>query len=150
MTVYDDTLFRTQFPEFSDTTQYPQSLISGYWDMAAIFISSDDSPYNMLNGDALALALNQMTAHLMTMGANAASGVSPGSEQGGYETSSSIDKISVSRMTPPVKGMWQFWLAQTPYGQALLALLSVMSVGGTFAGGLPEREAFRKVGGVFW
>ena len=76
---YDDALFRTQFPEFADTTAYPEAMISAYWDMATNFISAEDCPYNVLNGSALALALNYMTAQLMTLGQQAIASAIPGS-----------------------------------------------------------------------
>jgi Protein of unknown function (DUF4054) len=150
MTVYDDTLFRTQFPEFADDVKYPPALISAYWDMASLFIDNVDFPCRMLSGGQLALSLNYMTAHLMVMGMRASGAATPDANTGGIETGASIDKISITQMAPPVKGMWDYWLAQTPYGQALLALLSIVSVGGMSVGGIAEREGFRKAGGVFW
>ena len=150
MSTFNETLFRTQFPEFSDTTKYPSELLDAYFDMAQVFISVTDSPFNMLNGKSLALALNYMTAHLLTLGLQASAAANVIGNQGGYETSSTIGDISVTKLAPPTKDAWGFWLVQTPYGQALQALLSVIGVGGTMVGGLPERTGFRKVGGVFW
>lgn len=150
---YDDVLFRVQFPEFTDPTKYPAPMLTMYWSMASRFLAVDGSPCAMLSGDDAALALNMMTGHILAlwkMNADSAAGGNPGSEQGGFETSASIGEISVSKLAPPVKGAWDWWLAQTPYGQMLWAFLSVMSVGGLSVGGLPEREGFRKVGGVFF
>lgn len=149
---YDDTLFRAQFPEFSDTTKYPTVLLSAYYDMACEFIDSTDSPCRLLNGGGLALALNYMTAHILSLGIIASQSLAGGGgapAQGGFETSASIDKISVSKVPPPAKDAWGYWLGQTTYGQSLWALLSVKGVGGLSVGGLPEGDAFRRVGGVF-
>ncbi len=152
MAQYDDALFRKQFPEFSDTTAYPTDLLELYWATAREFIGTKDSPCNVLSGSTLALVLNYMTAHLLVLGRQAAQGgpAGAGSSQGGFVTSSSIDKISVSTLAPPAKDGWEWWLAQTTYGQTIWALLKIKAVGGLSVGGLPERGSFRKVGGVFF
>jgi len=149
MATYDDALFSTQFPEFTDTTAYPAILIGGYFAMAQLFITTEGCPFDALQGAQLALALNQMTAHLLVLGKQAAT-AAPESNQGGFETSASIGEISVQKLAPPVKDGWDYWLYSTPYGQMLLALLSVMAVGGLSVGGLSERTSFRKAGGVFF
>lgn len=151
MPTYNDATFRAQFPEFTDPVKYPQATFQVYFGMAQLFIQADGNPFAILNGDALQLALNYLTAQLYTLGQNAAAtAANPGADQGGFETSSTIGEISVAKLPPPAKDMWQWWLAQTPYGQALQALLSVLAVGGLYVGGLPEREGFRKIGGVFF
>jgi hypothetical protein len=162
MAAYDDALFRSQFPEFADTTTYPEALLSGYWDMATNFINPSDSgatgtsscgcPYNfqILNGNSLALALNYMTAQLLTLGQQALANGTPGSDQGGFIVSAKIGEIIIAKLPPPAANAWQWWLGQTPYGQALLAMLQVLSVGGLSFGGLNERGSFRKGGGLFW
>jgi hypothetical protein len=149
MATYNDALFRAQFPEFADTVAYPAAMLSGYFTMAQLFIVADGSPCASLQGDQLQLALNQMTAHLMILGQQAATGV-PGTAQGGFETSASIGEISVQKLAPPAADAWQWWLVQTTYGQALSALLSVLATGGLSVGGMSERSSFRKAGGCFW
>ena len=146
---YDDTLFRAQFPEFASTTDYPEALISAYYDMALIFIGTEGSPCDFLRGAQLALVLNQMTAHLMVLGKQAIA-AGPVSNQSGFDMSATIGEISVAKLSPPVKDAWDWWLYQTPYGQAMMALLSALAVGGLSVGGLDERSSFRKAGGVFW
>lgn len=148
---YDDANFRAQFPEFSDTAKYPEATIQIFWNIAIEFISDSDSPCSILRGNTRRAALNMLTAHLMVLSSQAAQGpAGAGQSQGGYETSATIGDVSVSRMQPPVKNGWQFWLSQTPYGQQLWALLSLKAVGGWSVGGLPERTGFRKIGGVFF
>lgn len=146
---YDDAAFRAMFPEFADSTKYPAPMISLYWDLATTFISVSGCPCNMLSGKQLTAALNYMTAHLLTLALRQANETNPEDGTGGIELSASIDKVSVTMMAPPADNMWRFWLAQTPYGQALLALLAMVSVGGFSVGGLPERTAYRKVFGTF-
>lgn len=58
--------------------------------------------------------------------------------------------VSVGMTPPPAKNMWQWWLATTPYGVQLMALLQSLTVGGFIVGGAPELGAFRRVGGVFY
>ncbi|USN16333.1 hypothetical protein PLUTO_00170 [Luteibacter phage vB_LflM-Pluto] len=150
MAQYDYNLFITQFPEFSDNSLYPDVLIHAYWDMANVFITADGCPCAILSGSSASLALNYMTAHLLSLGLRAKSADAPGDASGGFLTSATIDKISVASLAPPVKDMWQWWMAQTSYGAALVALLEGLAVGGLTIGGLPERLGFRKVGGVFF
>lgn len=148
---YDDATFRAMFPEYADTTLYPASLIQVFWDLAGDFIAIPNyTCFAILRGNAASTALYYMTAHLLTLSQQQVnSGQAPGAVQGGYETGATIDKISVQQMAPPATTMLSWWLAQTPYGQALAALLTMLAVGGTSVGGLPERVAFRKVGGTF-
>jgi hypothetical protein len=65
-------------------------------------------------------------------------------------TSATIDKVSVGLMQPPVKDSFQYWLMTTPYGKQVLALARAAFGAGFYVSkGLPERQAFRKVGGTF-
>lgn len=151
---FDPQQFRDRFPEFADDTVYTDARLEMYWDMANIFISSDGSPCRVLTGKQLALALQLMTAHLLSLSVQAASDSSTGAagsgESGGFVTSASVGDISVSKLAPPATDGWQFWLSGSPYGTELWALLSLLSAGGFYVGGLPEREGFRKIGGTFW
>ena len=156
---FDPVAFRLLFPAFADETVWPDAVLAAYWAIAREYIGVPDSPAYALNGGALQFALNCMTAHLAMMLSTEAiegtpegggSGSVSGGVAGGIITSASIGSVSVSSLPPPLKGMWDWWLGQTPYGMQLLALLNLLSVGGFYVGGLPERKAFRKVGGVFW
>lgn len=149
MPAYNDATFRAQFPEFTDPTLYPAATLQVYFGMAQLFIQADGNPCAILSGDALQLALNYLTAQLYTLGKNAAASATPGADQGGFETSATIGEISVAKLAPPAKDMWEWWLSQTPYGQSLAALLSLLSVGGFYVGGLAEGSSFRKAGGIF-
>lgn len=136
---FDAAEFKAAFPAFASLDD---STLQGYWDAAICYVSPDN--YGWLVDDCRLRALNLMTAHLAKLSEIIATGQLPGLEQ-----SASIDKISVTMTPPPVKTQFQWWLSLTPYGQQLLALLMVRSVGGFYIGGLPERAAFRKVGGLF-
>ena len=152
MATYDDALFRKQFPEFADEYTYPASAIQVYFEMAGMFISNPTCQWSMLTGERLPTVMNYMTAHLMTLSnqAKASSGAGGSVAQGGFEVSASIGEISVSRLAPPATGAWDWWLYQTPYGTALMALLSVLAVGGLSVGGNEEASSFRRAGGVFF
>lgn len=140
---FDYALFQQQIPAYATTPA--ESVIAGYWDIATTYIPAVDNFCGGLQGNGLQLVLNLLTAHLIYQGNLIAKG-----QTAAIVTSSTIDKVSVSLMEPPVKGMFQYWLATTPYGQQLLAMLTLRSSGGwNVSKGLPERRAFRKVGGTF-
>lgn len=137
--------FRLLFPAFADPAKFSDAYIQIQWTAATSFLGAYDGC--LLNGSALQLALNYMTAHLMQSNVILAAG-GPGATVG-VTIGATIDKVTVSMQPPPVKNGWQWWLLTTPYGAYLWALLSAKSAGGFYIGGLPERRAFRKVGGVF-
>lgn len=142
MFTLDIATFRALFTEFSNTTTYPDDSITMNWDTATIYVSAED--HGWLNGRARERAIYLMTAHslkLMTMLGNG--------EEPKIINSSSRDKISVTAEPPKLSTHFQYWLSLTPYGMELLTLLKASAVGGMYVGGLPERSAFRKVGGMF-
>lgn len=143
---FDPTLFRAMFPPFANSTTYPDMTLQSYWDTATCFISNKN--LGSLTGVCRQKAINYMTAHLLqltiTIGNNAANAKTPFVLQ-----SATIDKITVTTKPPEFKNDWQWWLATTPYGMTLYALLFSRAIGGYFIGGLPERAAFRSVGGIF-
>lgn len=139
------TAFRLMFPAFADATKFPDEYIQIQWTAATGFLGSYDGC--LLAGDALQLALNYLTAHLMQSNVLLLAG-GP-SATVGVTIGATIDKITVSMAPPPAKNGWQWWLLTTPYGAQLWALLSAKSAGGFYFGGLPERRGFRKVYGTF-
>lgn len=155
MAVLDTATFRAAFPAFASETRYPDAAITIYWDLASSFITNSDSPYTILSGTQLQTAMNLLTAHLLTIFTTSSKPVAGGAantggSMGGFTQSATIGEVSISKLAPPAKDGWEWWLAGSTYGQALWALLGVLAVGGTDFGGLPERQGFRKVGGVFW
>ncbi len=139
---FDVSLFRQQFPAFSNSATFPDAMLQMYWDMATCYIS--DCDYGWLNDGCRLLAINLMTAHLTALSVIIAAGETPG-----IVNSATIDKITVSLTPPPIPNQWRWWLNTTPYGAQLLALLAANSAGGFYIGGLPELSAIRKVGGIF-
>lgn len=141
--VFDVAAFRVQFPAFANVVTFPDATLQMYWDQATSYVS-DNGSYGALQGVNRQLALNLMTAHLTAISVIVAGGQTPGIVQ-----NATIDKITVGLVPPPVPNEWRWWLNTTPYGQQLLALLEVNSVGGFYIGGLPELLSFRKFGGFF-
>lgn len=135
--------FRAAFPAFSSDTLYTDQQLQIYWDFAVCAMTDADNCG--MSGDCLQHALNLMTAHITQILTKAAYG------QGsvGVKTQAHVDKVQVTYAPPPFKTGWQAWLAQTPYGMTLWALLSAAAVGGFYFNGRPEQNAFRKVGGYF-
>lgn len=148
---YVDATFRSLFPEYTDTTKYPEAVVQLLYGVAQDFVFPGSSYCTMLRGSAADYAQYLMTAHLLYLrGQRVAAGDDAGGESVGFVQSASVGDVSVTRATIPAADQWQYWLSGTPYGQELLALLQGVSVGGIYVGGLPERTGFRKVGGVFF
>lgn len=133
---FDYEQFIALFPAYSNSTQYPEPTLQAYWNSAINYIS-DIGNYGAMQGDTRQYALNLMTAHLTYIAGLIANGTVPYLMQ-----NSTIDKITIGLTLPPLKNQWQWWLMVSPYGQQLLALLQVNSVGGFYIGGSPVLNNF--------
>lgn len=129
---FDLPTFRSLYPAFAGVSDAAVTVAAG---QAACYIDSTCA-------DDCAIYL--MVAHLLQLAANAATG-----KPGGQITTATIDKVSVTVVQAPGTTSYTYWLNSTPYGQQLAALLARCAAGGTHVGGLPERAAFRSVGGLF-
>lgn len=124
---------RNTFPEFSDETKYPDSLISSFILQAGCYISTQN--YGCLTADCRTLLIELMVVHLIYINnmilANSATG-----GQVGQMASASIDSVSVNMVIPDNSNALKYWLNQSPYGQRYLALLSAHAfpvyLGGSF------------------
>jgi hypothetical protein len=143
--VFDPDTFRVLYPQFASSSAFPTPALQARFDLATAYVSSDI--YGDMPPAARAQALNLMTAHLLAVGVLIAQNNYSG--QVGVVTGATIDKVAITLQPPPDRGQWRWWLNATPYGAELVALLDMQSVGGFFVGGLPERLAFRRVGGGF-
>lgn len=137
--IFSPARFRAVTPEFADATKWPDELLQLYWDQAVCVAENEDDDC------CTELQLFLLTAHLLKIHQN----ILVKNKQGGFVSSSTIDKVSVTKVAPPSSDMFEWWLGQTAYGQQLLAMLQIAGVGGLYVGGLPEGSAFRKVGGYF-
>jgi len=142
---FDVAAFRLLYPAFANPVTFPDAYLSAQWTAATVYLGKYDGC--LLSGDTLQLALNLMTAHLCQINVMlAAGGTTPTI---GVMVSATVDKVTVSNMPPPASNGWKYWLATTPYGLQLWALLQRASAGGLYIGGSSERRAFRKAGGIF-
>lgn len=134
--VFDLSAFRTAYPVFDSV---PDSTVEAAATSALCLIGQDGC-------DCDVQMWQLMVAHLLYIQGQ----VATGNGNAGAVTSATIDKVSVSFAAPPFgTSAYKFWLFKSPYGGQLLALLDRCSKGGVYVGGLPERSAFRSVGGVF-
>ncbi|AOZ06705.1 DUF4054 domain-containing protein [Cupriavidus malaysiensis] len=119
--------FRADFPEFSDTTKYPNTLIQMWLTVATSLVN----PVRWMELTNLGLAL--VTAHHLVLaqrdGATADVGGTPG-EVKGPTSSKSVDKVSVSYDTGAVAlsdaGFWNM----TSYGIRFLNFARMIGAGG--------------------
>lgn len=139
---FSEAAFRGLFPAYATTTpQTSTPVLQAYWDTAAAYISnrSGGCYTGGMTTAQQTLALNLMTAHLVYLSALIAAGTAPG-----VLTGATIDKVNVTLQPPPASNQWQYWLNQSPYGQQLLSLLQVASVGGFYVNaGVPGQAGFR-------
>jgi len=141
---YNDANFRLQFSAFADVTDYPTAQLDGWWTMGTSYINPDNNyPYNFKTKQ-LQLALDLMCAHLAQSFTMITAGIPTVVVQGTAEGT-----VNVSLTPPPVKTSFGWWLATTPYGSQLRALLRAVANVGLYIGGSPENSAFRKAGGIF-
>lgn len=133
--------FRLLCPQFADTTKYPDDILDLYWEQVLCIVNDDGYA---LRGNCRTILLYNLVAHFITVSLQAQRG-----KQGGFITSSTIDKVSVTKAAPPSPDMFQYWLGQTPYGQLVYTMLDLSTVGGDYVGGLGEIGGFRRAGGVF-
>ena len=142
--VYDDVAFRNQFPQFENTTLFPPAQLESWWDMGNSYINIDNNyPWNF-KSKQLQLAADLMCAHLAASFTLINSGTPSVIVQGSTEGS-----VSISLVPPVIKSSYGWWLATTPYGAQLRALLKVVANVGLYVGGSYENQGFRRAGGFF-
>lgn len=137
--------FRAQFPAFANVVTYPDPAIQAQWNVATFYTSPEWIACQTMTLAQQGFLLDLLTAHLLALNAMIAAGTA----NPGAITGATVDKVSVTLQAAPTKDSFDFWLSSTPYGRQILALLQIKSAGGFYVGGLPERSAFRKVGGIF-
>ncbi|PRG62243.1 DUF4054 domain-containing protein [Burkholderia multivorans] len=123
----DVSQFRQSFPEFNDTTTYPDSLIQ-FWMAVAVSLVNPDRW-----GELTDLGIALVTAHHLALAVKdqkmAAVGGVPG-QVTGPQSSKAVDKVSASYDTAAVAikdgGFWN----ATMYGVRYLSLAMMMGAGG--------------------
>ncbi|WP_250481894.1 DUF4054 domain-containing protein [Caballeronia sp. NCTM5] len=123
----DANQFRSDFPEFSDTTRYPDSLVT-------LWLTVGSSLVNECRwGELTNIGIELVTAHHLAIAARdqqaAAGGGIPG-QASGPMSSKAVDKVSVSYDTGAASlsdaGFWNL----TSYGTRYLGLARLMGAGG--------------------
>ncbi|KWA35744.1 hypothetical protein WT41_01450 [Burkholderia territorii] len=123
----DVSQFRQSFPEFKDTTTYPDSLVQFWMTVAVSLVNADRW------GDLTDLGIALVTAHHLALAVKdqkmAAVGGVPG-QVNGPQSSKAVDKVSASYDTAAVAikdgGFWN----ATMYGVRYLSLAMMMGAGG--------------------
>lgn len=123
--------FRQRFPIFSNTTKYPDTVVQTMLDTAIIYIPNRTTCCK--NEATVKEMIYLMTAHLLVTSTDTATGGT-----GGVVQSASVGGVSVTKMTPPAKTAFSYWLSSTPYGLQLLAMLKLQSTIGIYIGGTTE------------
>ena len=123
----DAATFRADFPEFADTTAYPNGQVN-FWIAAASKLLNADRWADMLD-----LGAELFTAHHLTIGKRdqtaAAAGGIPGQVQG-IQTSKAVDKVSASYDASAIAyDNAGFWNA-TSYGMRFFQLARMVGAGG--------------------
>lgn len=116
---------RGLFPEFTDTTHWPNDRISANITVAGLYVSTKN--YGDIGFDRRALLIELMAAHLLKLddqtGAAGGSG-GAASAATGQRISATVGQVSVSYAVPEDRGALAYFLNQTTYGQRYLAFLA--------------------------
>ncbi|WP_261524129.1 DUF4054 domain-containing protein [Burkholderia multivorans] len=119
--------FRQSFPEFDDTTTYPDSLVQFWMTVAVSLVNADRW------GDLTDLGIALVTAHHLALAVKDQKMVAVGGVPGqvsGPQSSKAVDKVSASYDTSAVAikdgGFWN----ATMYGVRYLSLAMMMGAGG--------------------
>jgi hypothetical protein len=123
----DVSQFRQAFPEFDDTTTYPDALVQFWMTVAVSLVNADRW------GDLTDLGIALVTAHHLALAVKdqkmADVGGVPG-QVSGPQSSKAVDKVSASYDTAAVAikdgGFWN----ATMYGVRYLSLAMMMGAGG--------------------
>lgn len=145
---YNGYITNPQFSLYSNPTYYPQTTLQKYWDNATNYISAIGN-FGAIQGDQREYAIQLMMSHLIYLTNLANTGNGFGTGTGGapgtvpYQMqNATIDKVTVGVTPPPNPNQFQWWMGTSPFGQQLLAMLQIQSVGGWYIGGSYVRAGF--------
>ncbi len=122
--------FYAEYPEFN-TDEY-KNICPQTFRRARCFFGAS----NRLKACAGVNAVYLLTAHLSVLTLNNRNGQNGSA---GLAASAAVGEVSVSYTQIPSLDNWSYWLAQTSYGQELLALLENFSSVPFYIGGSLER-----------
>jgi hypothetical protein len=145
---FDPAAFRVQFaPKWQNANCPTDAILQAWFDTACNYISPDlGCDWFGLSDAQRTLAVYLCTAHVGAMMDAAARG-----QPLAMLTAATVSKVSVVAKAPPIGqySLFQYWLALTPYGLAILAMMAPEAAGGFYFGGSPQRGAFRDLAGNF-
>jgi Protein of unknown function (DUF4054) len=125
-TISDPPTFRSHFPEFADTTVYPDSQVQFYLDMASVCLDP------CVWGSLIQPGVELMTAHMLALSQYAMQGGQAGGVPGlakGLMTNKSVSKVSVGYDVNVTAmegaGPWNY----TIYGQRFYWLMGMVGRG---------------------
>lgn len=135
-------MLRQAFPEFGNTTDYPDAYIQRFITQATMYISTVS---RIIRDDVRVLAIEYMACHLITLSATDGKGNIKGNDSGagGVLTSATIDSVSVSFQAVIAKDGFEQWIQSTPYGKAYWALLIANTPVGIHYIGNPKAMGIR-------
>lgn len=123
----DVSQFRQSFPEFNDTTTYPDALVQFWMTLAVSLVNAERW------GELTDLGIALVTAHHLALAVNDQKMADVGGVPGqvtGPQSSKAVDKVSASYDTAAVAikdgGFWN----ATMYGVRYLSLAMMMGAGG--------------------
>lgn len=123
----DVALFRTNFPEFSDTAVYPTARITFWASLAEKMLPEQ------LWGDVWVYACNLYVAHEIVIATqnvqNSQIGGSPG-QSGGIANNKTVGSVSVGYDSTTQSEKNAGWWNRTTYGQQLYRLIQIFGAGG--------------------
>ena len=127
---------KAAFPEFSDSTKYPDAYVQRFITMATMYISTVSG---VIRDDVRVLAIEYMACHLMTLSAVDGAGNAQGDGNGGgILASAHIESVSVAFQGVIANNSFEQWIQSTPYGKMLWALLSANNPTGIYWVGSPR------------
>ena len=129
------TSFRTLYPQYDNIAD----------DVVYVIAEKAKSYFSPCKGVCTNQLWMLVVAHMLYLRNEAEQGMAAP----GAIASASIDKVSVSFTAPPTSSNAAHWYNLSPHGMEYLAL--VQRCGGVpfYVGSMPERSAFRSVGGRF-
>ena len=137
-----------QFSMYSNPTNYPESLLQSYWNVALNY-ASPIAIFGDIQGDKRQYLIQLLMSHIIYLTNLANTGNGAGTGSGGSAgtvpylmSSATIDKVTVSVVAPPIPNQFQWWLGLSVFGQQALAMLQINTVGGHYIGGCNVRAGF--------
>lgn len=139
---FDFEIFYSLFPEFKGSEDYPVPFIAAAAKQARMFVKP--TWCRELDGPDRDYVLNLATAHIAVLlkkqqaslrgGTTPGVGAFAGADSGpGVVTSASVGGVSVTKtQLAQVKGFWEEWFYQTPYGRQMMVFLESCVAGGLY------------------